>query len=171
MTYSQENIEKGRGGERAVREELKELGEEYSIFNRVWLNSEQYGDIDHIVVGPHGVYVLETKNWSGELRFEGHECYQNSFQVDKSPSEQARQNADAVLHEVEEAGIHSVPEVKPIVISANSDTYVGIEQVPRGDVFVTPLQYVVEYIDDRLKMYPLSGEDRGKIKDLLDSAD
>lgn len=57
---------KGRRGEKRVFKELKRLPEEYTIHNDVVLVTEKgTTQIDHIVVSPYGVFVIETKNYTG----------------------------------------------------------------------------------------------------------
>ena len=68
----------GAKGEREVIEKLRELPDSYIVINNFkkrfnkaihrkkkgdWIKSIQ---IDHIVVGPTGLFVIETKNWSNE---------------------------------------------------------------------------------------------------------
>ncbi|MGI9952489.1 nuclease-related domain-containing protein [Moorellaceae bacterium AZ2] len=55
---------KGAGAEEKVSEILGELSKEYAISNDFPC---PMGNIDHIVVGPTGVFVIETKNHSGEI--------------------------------------------------------------------------------------------------------
>lgn len=54
---------KGALGEYEVGAELERLSGDFSIFNDV--NTEEFGNFDHIVVGPSGVFALETKSWTG----------------------------------------------------------------------------------------------------------
>ena len=59
-----ENI--GKMGERRVARKLNWLSEEYITLNDVLLPT-RYGttQIDHIVVSPYGIFVIETKNYKG----------------------------------------------------------------------------------------------------------
>lgn len=50
---------KGFDGELIVTEILSELEGNYHIFNSI---KGKYGDIDHLVIGPCGLVVIETKN-------------------------------------------------------------------------------------------------------------
>ncbi len=66
----------GAIGETAVIKELRKLPETYYILNEVMLSFsrsirwKKYGEyvksckIDHVVVGPTGIFLIETKNWS-----------------------------------------------------------------------------------------------------------
>ena len=80
----------GLTGERRVERNLSDkLGDEYSIFNNVLLRDpKKRGDIDHIIVGPTGIFVIETKNNQGNMSFNG--FYWKG--VKGSPSQQAREN-------------------------------------------------------------------------------
>jgi hypothetical protein len=67
--------------ELAVIDELRQLPDDYTVLNDVQIGLANYvridGDylksaqIDHIVVGPSGVFVLEAKNWSQQFAESG----------------------------------------------------------------------------------------------------
>lgn len=62
---------RGAEGEKVIAEVLEsELPDSYSIFNDVRLPGRT-SNIDHIVVGPSGVFVLNTKNWRGTVGWDG----------------------------------------------------------------------------------------------------
>jgi len=66
---------KGDIGERITTHHLKKLPkEEYVIFDDVTL-PETHGNIDHIVVGQTGIFVIETKNYSGHYIVDADEWY------------------------------------------------------------------------------------------------
>jgi hypothetical protein len=58
---------KGRIGESRVRKVLSHLNSHsYTVFNNVLLKvNDQTSQIDHVVISEYGVFVLETKNYSG----------------------------------------------------------------------------------------------------------
>ena len=62
----------GKVGEKVVSWKLNWLSKEYVILNDIML-STQYGttQVDHIVVSPYGIFVIETKNYKGYIF--GHE--------------------------------------------------------------------------------------------------
>ena len=64
MMSSPDNI--GKAGERRVSHKLNWLPKEYIVLNDIMLPSN-YGttQIDHIVVSPYGIFVIETKNYKG----------------------------------------------------------------------------------------------------------
>lgn len=61
---------KGIVGEEIVSEFLNELPGNYFIFNDVML-PDKMGNIDHVVIGPTGIFVIETKNFKGNYTVEG----------------------------------------------------------------------------------------------------
>lgn len=57
---------RGLIGERKVFSILKELPDEYYIWNDIVLQRNGYSvQIDHIVISPYGIFVIETKNYKG----------------------------------------------------------------------------------------------------------
>lgn len=58
--------QKGAEGEEKIIEELEELGNEYEVFHDLVLPGKSQ-NIDHVVVGENGVFVLETKNLDGKI--------------------------------------------------------------------------------------------------------
>ena len=57
----------GWEGEKQVAKRLmNSLNDDYYLLNDLYLR-EGGGDIDHVVLGPNGVFVLETKNWNGSI--------------------------------------------------------------------------------------------------------
>jgi hypothetical protein len=65
-------IKGGVGESRAARELNKLKGDEYEVLHDVLLSTRRgSGQIDHIVVSTHGIFVIETKNYGGWIF--GHE--------------------------------------------------------------------------------------------------
>jgi len=66
-------VKRGRAGELKVSDKLEKfLDENCYIINDVDLAfGKQKSQIDHIVVAPNGIFIIETKNWAGYL--EGNE--------------------------------------------------------------------------------------------------
>ena len=58
---------KGYFGERSIRKKLEKLdNEEYVVINDITLPTEKgTTQIDHIIVSIYGIFVIETKNYSG----------------------------------------------------------------------------------------------------------
>lgn len=57
---------KGWVGERIVQSRLRSLPEEYVLLNDIMLRKDTgTTQIDHILLSPYGIFVIETKNYSG----------------------------------------------------------------------------------------------------------
>ncbi|MCW3983353.1 MAG: NERD domain-containing protein [Candidatus Bathyarchaeota archaeon] len=84
------------GGLQGEKQVVKLLGstlsDDYYLINDLYLK-DGAGDIDHVVLAPSGVFVLETKNWTGIIN-----CVGNQWQragkrnFNASPSRQVKRN-------------------------------------------------------------------------------
>lgn len=61
---------KGAQGERQVARQLDDLGPDYTVLHAVPIGAGE-GDIDHVVVGPTGVFSINTKNHAGQMVWVG----------------------------------------------------------------------------------------------------
>ena len=87
----------GWSGEKEVVKLLEsKLSDDYILLNDLYLCGGG-GDIDHVVLAPSGVFVLETKNWSGEITCNGDE-WRRSGRADYkgSPSRQVKRNVATI---------------------------------------------------------------------------
>ena len=89
-----ENWSKGKRGEIVVAEALKSLSNSYVLLNDLTLPDGK-GNVDHLVVAPNGLFVIETKNYSGRVKCEGDQWFVNG-RPSRSVSRQAKRNAMAV---------------------------------------------------------------------------
>ena len=86
-------------GERQVAKLLSsKLSDDYFLINDLYLHNGG-GDIDHVVLAPSGIFVLETKNWSGDITCNGDEWQRAGKRNFKgSPSLQVKRNAAKIKH-------------------------------------------------------------------------
>jgi hypothetical protein len=81
------------GEKRVVKLLNSKLSDDYYLINDLYLG-DGGGDIDHIVLGPNGVCVLETKNWRGNITCNGDEWQRpGKRNFSTSPSRQVKKNA------------------------------------------------------------------------------
>lgn len=60
----------GEKGEAMVRDVIEDLpSDRYVVLHDVWLPMEAGGEtqIDHVIVSPYGMFIIETKNWKGTI--------------------------------------------------------------------------------------------------------
>src|SRR5208283_4612133 len=69
------------------------LSDDYLLINDLYLHNGG-GDIDHVLLAPSGIFVLETKNWSGDITCNG-DMWQRAGKGNfkGSPSLQVKRNA------------------------------------------------------------------------------
>ena len=75
VTRRLRSVRNGRRGERQVADLLRGLPDDYWLVNRVSLGLAR-GTIDHVLIGPCGVVVIDTKDLPGHIR-----CWENSWSV------------------------------------------------------------------------------------------
>ncbi len=83
------NFLKGAKGEEWVAHELSFLSAEYTIFNGIGLGGGK-ANFDHIVIGPAGVFVVETKNWKGAVEFRDGKLYADGKEPSRPPLKQVK---------------------------------------------------------------------------------
>ena len=87
---------KGIIGESIVADYLNQLSDDYYIFNDVKFPGS-YGNLDHIVIGPNGIFVIETKNYKGFYIVKDKEWFYKTGKYTKKahsqPGKQVMRNA------------------------------------------------------------------------------
>ena len=121
----------GLQGEKQVANLLKStLSDNYILLNDVFFR-DGFGDIDHIVLGPSGLFVIETKNWSGRITCHGDDWQrQNRRNNAGSPSRQVKKNAIRVRNVIEASDKlgHIRIWVEGIVVLANQNVELHIHE-------------------------------------------
>jgi hypothetical protein len=115
---------KGSRGEQLAARELSELPEGWDVLHGVPRRGRASfrggGDIDHVLVGPPGVFAVETKNWAGPVRLDGAAVFVGDAAVRHSPIVQARREAAELRQFLSQALPPDVP-VRPVVCFADAE--------------------------------------------------
>lgn len=135
------NYRGGAQAEKKVTETLMALGDDYSLINDVMLPGN-YGNVDHIVLGPNGIFAIETKNYSGKIICRGDEWirhYPAGWQVSMrgrpywkdeqnyslgSPSRQVKRNAVKIKEIITSS---KSMWIEGVVVFTNSDADLQLE--------------------------------------------
>ena len=107
----------GKRGELRVTRALSALPEDYVLLNDLMLPSGR-GNIDHFLIGPNGLFVIETKNYAADVKCDGDQWFVNG-KPGKSLSWQAKSNALAVRKNLERVFAEygaKLPYVEPLVV-------------------------------------------------------
>jgi hypothetical protein len=120
----------GLNGERKVIVNISnKLGNEHSLFNDVMLrDGKSGGNIDHIIVGPRGIFVIETKNIQGNFII-----YEDNWKgLKQSPSSQAKNNSRRLFNFLNSSRVldRQIPYVHAIVVLTNNKAIPTIEKLP-----------------------------------------
>lgn len=102
------NFLKGAKGEEWVAHELAFLGADYTVFNGLRLGGSSQ-NIDHVVIGPSGVFVVETKNWRGAVEFRDGKLYAGGREPSRPPLRQVKQATAELLEWMVEVGCGEMP--------------------------------------------------------------
>jgi hypothetical protein len=135
----------GWQGEKQVANLLcSSLSDDYYLINDLYLRGGG-GDIDHIVLAPGGVFVLETKNWSGHINCDGDEWRRaGKGSSNSSPSRQVKRNIakiEAILDNspLKQLGVR----IEGVVVMTNKH---AILHLKNPSVIVLKLPQIAEYI-------------------------
>jgi hypothetical protein len=118
-----EHLRRGIRGEEAVADVLAALPSSYWVLHGVWTG---HGDVDHVVIGPTGVFALETKAWEGRFyRSRGHLHYNGK------PAEHVLRQARGA------AG-----QVRQLLLEADIDEWVeAVVVAAQGSVSRSPIRF------------------------------
>ena len=122
---------KGARGEELVARILGFLPANYYVFHSLQLERSTgrgAGDFDHVVVGPNGVFVVETKNWSGDIDVMDGKVFVDGEPASFSPVEQAREGGEMLADWVQDQE-KVTPDVHSIVCFVSSSLPNGPKEV------------------------------------------
>ena len=121
-------LRRGILGEEAVADVLAGLPSSYWVLHGV---STGHGDVDHVVVGPTGVFALETKAWQGSFYRRRGELYWNA-----KPAEHVLRQARGA------AG-----KIRQLLLDADIDVWVeAVVVASRASVSRSPLRFRNAYV-------------------------
>ena len=134
-------LRKGILGEQAVAEALGELPTSYWVVHGV---ATGHGDVDHVVIGPTGVFALETKAWEGAFYRSRGQLYCNG-QSAEHVLRQARGAAGSVRQLLIEHGVEEW--VDAVVVAANAT--VARSPLRFRQAYVVSIDDVVDFVTGR----------------------
>ncbi len=114
---------KGARGEESVALLLADLPADFHVFHDV--HGGVSGGIDHVVVGPSGVFVIETKCWAGVVTMRNSTILIDGNAPDRAPLAQANASARAIAGLIEER-LGEIWECVPVVCFASNTFKQGL---------------------------------------------
>src|SRR5262245_9276374 len=76
------------------------------------------GNVDHLAIGPSGLFVIETKNYSGNVKCDRDDWFVNGQKI-RSLSRQAKRNAMAIRASLEKVFVEQqsrIPFVNALIV-------------------------------------------------------
>ena len=126
-----ESFFKGARGEEAMAGLFARLSDDWHVFHDFEAGVHH---VDHVLVGPAGVFAVETKNWQDPVRFESGEVLVGGHVPTHPPIPQSLAEAKAVKAALEDAGWTG--EVAPVVCFVSGTFGDGFVQTEKTKVIV-----------------------------------
>ncbi len=142
------NHTKGARGEELAARTLSQLPFNYTVFHGVIMKGklrdyEGGADIDHVVMAPHALYVIETKHWQGAITCEDEQLLQDGFLPDRDPIEQTAHAAKRIEQFLAQKGLPDIPTYPLLLLTATATT--ALPDNVRG-VILTDLENLNQYL-------------------------
>ena len=135
---------KGARGEERVAGILRSLPEGYHVFNDFLACGKH---VDHVVVGPAGVFSVETKFWRGKVSLEDGHILLDGQLPDRDPLAQTRREAVLVKSQLAKSGWTG--PVTPVLAFA-SDSFEAKIAEDRGAVILNSNHIRESFSNDRV---------------------
>lgn len=143
-----ERFFKGARGEEHVSELLTHLPDAYHVFNDFLASGSH---VDHVVVGPAGVFSIETKCWNGKVTLEEGHILINGRLPDHSPLRQTLKEAADVRAELAKKGWTG--QVTPILAFASNTFEAQIAEL-QGVVILNANSLTNSFNTERIVLAP-----------------
>ncbi|NYG05774.1 hypothetical protein BJ986_000261 [Phycicoccus badiiscoriae] len=140
----------GAAGERRVAAELSNLREAWTVLHdRLLRPGQSEANLDHVVVGPGGMFLIDAKNWRGNVtEYEGG-LYQHVGTAEVRTSHSKAVEIAKVHGMAAYMAVESGMAVTPVICLAGAgEADFGEPQSVRG-VWVVPVSKVVAWLESR----------------------
>jgi hypothetical protein len=136
---------KGLSGEKDISKELSQLPDGYSVYHGVVLNKDK-GDIDFVLVGPKGLFILEVKSIGGQIGYNGSQLTINNRPMyGKNYLEQTFGEARAVAQFLRRhLGVDVY--VKPVLLFSHPHATAPFGDEPVDNVYVAQKDFLFSLI-------------------------
>jgi hypothetical protein len=150
---------KGARGEERVSAILSSLPGTYHVFNDFLALSSH---VDHVVVGPEGVFAIETKYWAGTVTLDDEFILLNGDMPERSPLSQVLKEAKTVKSELKNLGWNG--DVTPILAFA-SDTFEP-RRAEKSGVLIINASELLDVFDSRREV--MESEELNRLVSLME---
>ncbi|OGM92838.1 hypothetical protein A2333_00570 [Candidatus Wolfebacteria bacterium RIFOXYB2_FULL_49_7] len=156
----------GAGGEACVRVALKGLDDRFRVLESVVIGNK--GDIDFVVVGPTGVWVIEVKSHKGRIRIEGGRLLRNEKPFDKNFIRQVW-GATYALKDALKRRMPKQLHMQPVVAFSSKHARVGVDLQKIDNAYVVGVDRLIRLIE-RQEVQRLTADEVERIFDAIRNA-
>jgi membrane protein DedA with SNARE-associated domain len=154
----------GEEGEQNTAHQLKYIGKEYRVLHNRQVQagggSQQF---DHIVVGPNGVFHIDSKHWSGEIRFT-----EQGVERSKEGGHQGDPTSQMYRHEYIIKELLRANKLQADVVGVLCFTHPNSRLVGHSPAFAAvKVDRLLHFIKTYKPKKPLSPEQVGQIEKLI----
>jgi endonuclease YncB( thermonuclease family) len=147
LQRSAELWERGAEGEQATAAALDALPKDtWTVFHDVHWPGRTYANIDHVAVGPSGVFVIDSKNWAGTIAVRDNVLRQNGRAREKTVAGAA----EAALAIASLTPVVIPQHVLPVLCFVRDEALTGWAR----DVMVCSTANLVEMLTSRPEVLP-----------------
>lgn len=154
---------KGKYGEWVVKSRLRRLGDAYTVFNDVYIPNGERGltQVDHIVTSVHGIFVIETKHYSGWIFGDEYKPYwtQVIYKKKTKMNNPIRQNYGHVQALLTYIGQEEMQDVHSIIAFSPNSTFKFKKEFTSAHVIQFPelLETMRQYKEQRISEATVKG--------------
>lgn len=152
--------EKGADGERDFVMYLRDLPDTYTVISDLDF-ADSYGNIDHLIIGPTGVFAIDVKAWKGTVTSDGKgELMSNGKSTDKP---QVRYFTRRTMDLKDR--IKALTKLEPYIqcVFAFMHTHVDAKWGTTGSVHCIRAEQIVDYITKARVKKPFSPADLARL--------
>lgn len=172
MVTRQQGHARGQGarGELSVSRRLRSrLPKTWAIINDVVLEYQpgKYTQIDHIAIGPGGIFLIETKAWAGAIQLKNDQCFRKEAGKWVKTQSPIHQNNTHRRRFCEWYKLHGLPQplppIEPLVVFTRTRCLV-VDQCSCSMPVLTPQKALV-YLRTRGSVGPLDEASLDRVVD------
>lgn len=152
------DAERGARGEIKVSEKLKDLPDGYNVLHDI---AFQGFNVDHIVIGPTGIFVIETKSHHGKVTAKGDIVLLNGHMPEKDFINQTWKQVYSIKELLKERSGKEW-SLKPVLCFTNA--FVEVRGAVKG-IAVVNIKFLTQYLTGQAPRLPDS--EIGKVTDLF----
>lgn len=156
----------GAGGELGVKMVLRGLDDRFRVLGSVVIGNK--GDMDFVVVGPTGVWVIEVKSHKGRIRIENSRLLRDNRPFEKDFIRQAW-GATYALKDALKKRIAKPLHIQPVVVFSSPQAKLGVDWNKADNAYVIGLDQLIPLIERQEVQY-LSADEVEHITDCIRTA-